>query len=180
MSKGDKNEEEGSIDVAFISLWDGNIEIKTPAKLNLATGEIHNIKVQDVESYDLTTLGLESIRIDGIDEDFDAIEDYCGMEYAVDACSLNKINELVKKAKQKLAEERDAISIKVLDVMIEEVKTYEKKYKIVYCDCCDSAWIKIEDKGQDTYYACTMCRENEPDRFAPNTEDCYDCIDCGN
>jgi hypothetical protein len=95
----------GSIDVTFISLWDGDTEIETPAKLNVDTGEVHSIVTQDVESYDLSILSLESIRINDIDDDFDVIRDYENMEFAIDPDSLNKINELIKEHKALWANE---------------------------------------------------------------------------
>jgi len=89
----------GSIDVTFVSLWDGDTEIETPAKLDVDTGEVYSIVTQDVESYNVSILSLESIRINDIDEDFDVLRDYEDMEFAIDPGSLNKINELIKEHK---------------------------------------------------------------------------------
>ena len=54
------------------------------------------------------------------------------------------------------------------------------KTKIVYCDCCESAWIKVLDKDQETDYVCSMCQESVDRCFVPNSQDTYDAIDRGN
>lgn len=56
-----------------------------------------------------------------------------------------------------------------------------KKIKREYCDCCDSAWIEILDEGQETYYVCSMCRDNDSNRFTKsNSKDCDIPFDVGN
>lgn len=56
-----------------------------------------------------------------------------------------------------------------------------KKIKREYCDCCDSAWIEVLDEGQETYYVCNMCRDNDSNRFTKsNSKDCDIPFDIGN
>jgi len=95
----------GSIEVEYVSLWDGDTEIVTKAKLNVDTGEVHNVIQEDVDNLHLCTLSLESIRLEHASSDFDVIEDYESMEYAIDPGSLNQINKLVKQQKVTWANE---------------------------------------------------------------------------
>ena len=37
--------------------------------------------------------------------------------------------------------------------------------KKLYCDCCGSAWVEVYTDNPAVDYVCTMCRENEPERF---------------
>ena len=54
--------------------------------------------------------------------------------------------------------------------------------KTVYCDCCQSAYVAVFNRNQESYYICTMCRENEPERFkdVENTRDVDRAIEFAN
>lgn len=57
----------------------------------------------------------------------------------------------------------------------------EINIKREFCQCCDYAWIDVQDEGQKTYYVCTMCRDHEPERFKEeNSQDCNKSFDAGN
>lgn len=57
-----------------------------------------------------------------------------------------------------------------------------KEYKTVYCDCCQSAYVVVFNRGQKSHYVCTMCRENEPERWEniENTRDVERAIEYAN
>ncbi len=93
----------GLIEVEFISLWDGDTEITTNAKLNVNTGAIVDIEEKDVNHLKLNILSLESVKVN--DLKFDAIEDHCDMDYAIDAGSLNQIQKLIETDSVKWANE---------------------------------------------------------------------------
>ena len=54
--------------------------------------------------------------------------------------------------------------------------------KTVYCDCCQSAHVAVFNRNQESYYVCTACRENEPERFkdVENTRDVDKAVDFAN
>jgi len=58
----------------------------------------------------------------------------------------------------------------------------KNEFKIVCCDCCQSAYVNVFNRDQKSFYICTMCRENEPERFhnIENTRDVDRAIEYAN
>lgn len=67
-----------SLRIKYTSVWDQDIEVTSPATLDLTTGQITNIGKNDIDQnteFQLSTLDKEFITIKELDRTFDLEED---------------------------------------------------------------------------------------------------------